>query len=277
MLTQLRADSRCDKPAAVPINLADIERGAPFTGDYAAALAALQDRLSRVQLAQVVHRRRTIIVLEGPEGTGKKGVLKRLGAGLDPCHYDVHCVAPDRRQSSEGHWLARFWNRLPAAGSTAIFFHSWYRRVLEDHVMGLVSDKEWKRGFDEINEFESQQRDYGTLVIKLYFHATDRMLDERIGVRAADPWQHHMLGPVELRTADGRESYRQSLAQMFKQTDTRWAPWTGVDANDEQAAHISALTIIADTMEKSISMEPPARSEPVARFTTSSAARLSPA
>src|SRR5436190_18838830 len=99
MLIELPAEARRDKSPAVPINLADIERGAPFTGDYAAALAALQDRLARVQLAQVVHRRRTIIVLEGPEGTGKKGVLKRLGAGLDPCHYDVHCVAPDRRQS----------------------------------------------------------------------------------------------------------------------------------------------------------------------------------
>ena len=59
----------------MPINLADIERGAPFTGDYAAALAALQDRLARVQLAQVVHRRRAIVVLEGPEGAGKKAVL----------------------------------------------------------------------------------------------------------------------------------------------------------------------------------------------------------
>src|SRR5215204_3641317 len=99
MLTRLRADSRCDKPASVPINLAEIERGAPFTGDYPAALAALQDRLGRVQLAQVVHRRRTIIVFEGPEGAGKKSVLKKLGAGLDPCHFDVHCVTPDRRQS----------------------------------------------------------------------------------------------------------------------------------------------------------------------------------
>ena len=57
---------------------------------------------------------------------------------------------------------------LAAAGGTAIFLHSWYRRVLEDHVMGLVGDKEWKRGFDEINEFEAQQRDYGTALIKLY-------------------------------------------------------------------------------------------------------------
>jgi len=258
----------------VPIDLAELERGAPFTGDYPAALAALQDRLARAQLAQIVHRRRALIVLEGPEGAGKKAALKRLGGALDPCFYAVHCMTSDRRQSSEGHWLARFWKRLPAAGSTAIFCHSWYRRVLEDHVIGLVGDKEWKRAFDEINEFESQQRDYGTLLVKLYFHATDKMLDERIAVRAADPWQHHLLGPVELRTADGRDSYRRSLAQALKQTDTRWAPWTGIDAHNEPAAEIAALTIIADAFEAAISMEPPERIEPSARFST---AHLSPA
>lgn len=266
----------CDKPHAVPINLEDIERGAPFTGDYSAALGALQERLARAQTAQVVHRRRSLIVLEGPEGAGKKAVLKLLGAAFDPCHYNVFCIAPDRRQSSEGHWLARFWNRLPAAGCTAIFLHSWYRRVLEDHVIGLVSDKEWKRGFDEINEFEAQQRDYGTLLVKLYFHATDKVLDERIAARATDPWQHHLLGPVELRTVDGRESYRQALGQMFKATDTRWAPWTGIDANDEPAAQIAALTVIAEALEKAFPMDPPERVDPSARFSPP-AARLTPA
>jgi len=275
MLTELPAESRWDKPAPVPINLADIERGAPFTGDYPAALAALQERLAHAQTAQIVHRRRALIILEGPEGAGKKAVLRLLGAALDPCHFTVHCVAPDRRQSSEGHWLARFWSRLPAAGGTSIFLHSWYRRVLEDHVMGLVGDKEWKRGFDEINEFEAQQRDYGTLLVKLYFHASDKVLDERIAARAGDAWQHHLLGPVELRTADGREAYRQALAQMFKLNDTRWAPWTGVDANNEAAAHIAALTIIAEALEKAMPMEPPARVEPTAGFSPSSA-RLSP-
>jgi len=259
----------------VPINLADIERGAPFTGDYSAALGALQDRLARVQTSQIVHRRRAVIVLEGPEGAGKKAALKALGAAFDPAHYNVHSIAPDRRHSNEGHWLARFWNCLPAAGNTAIFLHSWYRRVLEDHVMGLVSDKEWKRGFDEINEFEAQQRDYGTLLVKLYFHATDKVLDERIAARAADPWRHHMLGPVELRTVDGREAYRQTLGQMFKQNDTRWAPWTGIDANDEPAARIAALTVIADTLEAAIPGEPPERVQPAVHF--SQAPKVSPA
>jgi AMP-polyphosphate phosphotransferase len=262
----LRADIRWDKPSAVPINLADFERGAPFADDYQAALTGLQERLSRAQLAQIVHRRRSIIVFEGQECSGKKAALTRLGAGLDPCHYSVQCVSPDRRQSTDGHWLARFWNRLPGAGNTAIFYHSWYRRVLEDRVMDLVTEKEWKRGFDEINEFEAQQRDYGTLLIKLYFHATDSVLDARIAERAADPWRQHLMEPAELRSKDGRDAYRLALGHVFKQTDTRWAPWTVIDANDEQAAQIAALTMVAEALEKAIPMQPPERDGAATRF-----------
>ena len=260
----------------MPINLADFERGAPFSGDYHAALTALHDRLSRAQIAQVVHKRRAVIIFEGQECAGKKAVLKCACAGLDPCHCAVHCVSPDRRQSSEGHWLARFWNRLPAAGDTAIFYHSWYRRVLEDRVMGLVTEKEWKRGFDEINEFEAQQRDYGTALIKIHLHATEPVLDERIAARQADSWRRHLLGPEELRSREGREAYREGLNKLFALTDTRWAPWNVVDANDELASRIAALTVIAEALEKAIPMQPPEEEEPPVRFAEPKG-RLSPA
>ena len=245
------------------INLADFERGTPFSGDFDAALTALQERLSIVQMAQIVHQRRVVIVVEGLECAGKKALVKRLNASLDPCHFAVHCIGADRRRSAEGHWLARYWNRLPSAGSTAIFYHSWYRRVLEDRVMDLVTDKEWKRGFDEINEFEAQQRDYGTLLIKLYLHATDEVLDKRLAERSAHPWERHLAGPEELRNPAGRRAYRDLLGQLFKLTHTRWAPWIVIDANDEPSARIAALTALCGTLEKAIPMDPPADAAPL--------------
>lgn len=260
----------------MPINLADFERGAPFTGDFSSALGALHERLALAQTAQIVHQRRAIIVIEGQEGAGKRGLLKLLGAAFDPCHYDVHYVSPDRRQSSDGHWLARFWSKLPSAGDSAVFSHSWYRRVLEDRVLGLVSDKEWKRGFDEINEFEAQQRDYGTLLVKLYLHATDATLDARIAERTADPWARHRLGAEELRTLAGRQAYRHALEQMFKLTHTRWAPWTVIDANELKAAELAGLTAIVEAMERGIPLQPPEEAEKVVDF-PENAGKLSPA
>lgn len=238
----------------------------PFKGDIAGALAALQHRLARAQLSQIVHQRRVIIVIEGAEGGGKRDFVRTLGAALDPTHFAVTTVSPDRRRARDGHWLARFWARLPEAGHCAIFYHSWYRRVLEDKLLGMVTDKEWKRAFDEINEFESQQRDYGTLIVKLFFHITDDTQARRIAEREEDEWQRHLVGPEEFRSPPARIAYRAALIQMLAQTDTRWAPWSMIDANDSGAAQVAALGAIADSLEKALPKAPPETASSVVPF-----------
>src|SRR3954471_22504831 len=117
-------------------------------------LAALREQLAELQLPQIAHRRRAIILFEGPEGSGKKAALRQLAAAFDPCHYAVHHITYDRREASHGHWLARFWAQLPGAGNTSIFFRSWYRRVLDDRILGRIDEDMVPRAFDEINEFE---------------------------------------------------------------------------------------------------------------------------
>jgi len=250
----------------VPIDLTNFERGAPFKGDVAGALAAQQHRLAQAQLSQIAHQRRVIIVIEGSEGGGKRAFVKLLGAALDPTHFAVTTVSPDRRRASDGHWLARFWAKLPEAGHSAIFYHSWYRRVLEDKLLGLVSDKEWKRAFDEINEYESQQRDYGTLIVKLFFHITDETQGRRIAERESDEWQRHLIGAEEFRSPPARIAYRAALIHMLAQTDTRWAPWSMIDANDGGAAQVAGLTAIADSLEKALPQAPPETAGSVVPF-----------
>ena len=39
-------------------------------------------------------------------------------------------------------------------------------------MLGNLDDKRWARAIDEINEFEAQQRDHGTMIAKLFFHVT---------------------------------------------------------------------------------------------------------
>src|SRR5215212_8550638 len=155
-------------------------------GDQSVAL--LREHLAELQLAQVAHGRRAIILFEGPHGAGKKAALKQLAAAFDPCHFAVHPTDHDRREASEGHWLARFWRELPGAGDTAIFFRSWYRRVLDERILGRIEDKALARAFDEINEFEAQQRDYGTLIVKLYFDVSPKVQEARLRQRAASVW-----------------------------------------------------------------------------------------
>jgi polyphosphate kinase 2 (PPK2 family) len=218
-------------------------------------LEALKAHLRDLQLPQIVHGRRAIILFEGPDGAGKKHALRQLAAAFDPCHFAVHSIGYDRRRASEGHWLARFWRALPGAGDTAIFFRSWYRRVLDDRILGRTDEAALTRAFDEINEFEAQQRDYGTLILKLYFEVTADVQERRLEERAVDPW----LGVM--RTEDGVSvrdpAYARALDDLKRHTDTRWSPWRIIDANHEGEAALAALAAIADGWAKAMPAEPP--------------------
>jgi polyphosphate kinase 2 (PPK2 family) len=218
------------------------------------ALVALREQLGELQLPQIAHNRRAIILLEGPDGAGKKAVLKQLAAAFDSCHFAVHNIHYDRREASEGHWLARFWRSLPKAGDTAIFFRSWYRRVLDDRVLGRTDEEAVARSFDEINEFEAQQRDYGTLILKLYFEVSADVQQERLTQRAANPWRRSRRDtPVSV--AD--PTYIEAFAELMKNTDTRWSPWKLIDADDERRATLAALEAVADAWSKAMPAEPP--------------------
>ncbi len=221
----------------------------------------------RLQLAQIVHRRRAIILLEGWIGAGKKAALRRLVGAWDPCHVAVINVGGADEADDERHWLAPFWGSLPAAGDTSIFYRSWYRRIIEERVAGRADDKRWARACDEINEFEAQQRDHGTLVVKLFFHVSAERQLATLRERQEDEWRRHLLSEEDVAGLGQRERVVGVLHELFEQTDTRWAPWTVIDGNDETGGTLAALSAIADQFEKAMPVAPPAEGETVIQFT----------
>ena len=228
---------------------------AELGSDWNSALAALREHLGELQLPQIAHGRRAIILFEGPQGAGKKAALRQLAAAFDPCHFAVYPTGHDRRQASEGHWLARFWRELPGAGDTAIFFRSWYRRVLDDRILGRIEDKAVARAFDEINEFEAQQRDYGTLIVKLYFNVRAEVQSDRLRTRSASAWGRYARKDEPISV--GELAYARALADLEAYSNTRWSPWHMIDGDDEDSASLAALTAIADAWAEAMPAEPP--------------------
>jgi polyphosphate kinase 2 (PPK2 family) len=231
------------------------QRGGVSAGSAEHMLAALREHVAELQLPQIAHGRRAIILFEGLQGSAKKYALRQLVAAFDPCHVSVHPTSFDRREASEGHWLARFWRQLPSAGNTAVFLRSWYRRVLDDRVLGRTAEESIARVFDEINEFEAQQRDYGTLLVKLYFDVSADVQEQRIARRRQSPWRQRGADEDFIRADD--PAYQSALEQLRANTDTRWSPWRTIDGDDEQQAALAALEAIADIWSKSMPAEPP--------------------
>jgi polyphosphate kinase 2 (PPK2 family) len=238
-------------------NLSDYEAGAKYPGDYEADLAALQERLSRILVAYIVHEKRALIVCEGWDAAGKGGAIQRLTAKWDPRAYQVWPVRAPTDEERARHYLWRFWTKLPAAGEIAVFDRSWYGRVLVERVECLASEAEWRRAYDEINAFEAEQAADGTTMLKLFFHVTQEVQDKRLKARLAHPWKRWKLSAEDFRNREKRPAYLEAVEEMLERTDTQAAPWRIVDGNDKKAARIAALTIVAEALEAAVPLDPP--------------------
>ncbi|MCU0729610.1 MAG: polyphosphate kinase [Sphingopyxis sp.] len=239
------------------MTLADYEKGAKYRGDYAADLLALQRRLERIQAAHIAHGHKSVVLLEGWDASGKGGIIQRLCGEWDPRYFEVWPIAAPTSVEKDHHFLWRFWQKLPAKRNIAIFDRSWYGRVLVERVEGYATEAEWRRGYDEINEFEAQLSDNGTHIVKLFVHVTQAEQDARLKARLDDPWKRWKTGADDYRNRARRNDYLDAYGDMFDRTSTRWAPWTVIDGNNKKSARIAALTAVTEALERKVDLTPP--------------------
>ena len=81
--------------------------------------------------------------------------------------------------------------------------------------------------------------------------------------RREDPWRRLLVGPSEAHGAAQRGAYEQAWSDVFSHTNTRWAPWTLIDAGDKHGGRIAALTALAERFDKAMPLAPPKEGDTV--------------
>jgi AMP-polyphosphate phosphotransferase len=243
--------------APMTVNLSNYETGAKYDGDYDKTLANLQNRLAELQSLHILHKSRTLIVFEGWDAAGKGGAIKRLTANFDPRYYQVFSISAPSQEEKDKHFLWRFWTKLPGKCDISIFDRSHYGRVLVERVECFCTETEWRRGYDEINEFESQQCDIGTKLIKIFLHVTQDTQDKVLTERLNEPSKRWKVTHDDFRNRAKRSDYLDAMHDMFKHTDTRWAPWKVIDGNNQKAARIAVLEFVIAELTNSVPQEFP--------------------
>ncbi|HTZ67362.1 MAG TPA: polyphosphate kinase, partial [Roseiarcus sp.] len=224
--------------------------------DYERRLADLQHALQRVQQAYLGTSQRAVIVLEGWDTAGKGGVVRRLGWALDPRSFKVHSIAAPEEREKSLHYLQRFWERLPRHGQIVAFDRSWYGRVLVERVEGFASPAEWRRAYEEINEFERMLLADGVRLVKLFLHITPDEQLRRFHNRLTNPLKRWKLSYEDFRNRGRWKDYEKAIEDMMEKTSTRRVPWHLIPANDKPYGRLAALRLIADRLSKDVSLEP---------------------
>ena len=218
--------------------------------EYKKELKKLQKRLS--ELHNIIYRKKIPVILcyEGWDAAGKGGNIRRVAYPLDPRGFDVHPIASPEPHELNRQYLWRFWTRLPRTGHICIFDRTWYGRVMVERLEGFCSEKDWKRAYNEINEFERQLTDWGAVLLKFWIHIDQDTQLARFNERQNTPEKQWKITEEDWRNREKWPQYETAVDEMLQKTSTENAPWFIIESNDKHYARIKALRIIVEALEK---------------------------
>lgn len=208
--------------------------------EYKKRMTELQGMMAAVASRLKEGGRSMIIVAEGLDASGKSGCIRRLTRELDAKQFKVVPISKPTDEEYKYHYLRRFWLALPEYGNIVFFDRSWYGRVLVERIEGFATHEEWARAYREINAFEKMLTDDGAILLKLWFEVSAQEQLKRFKARMNTPGKEHKITEEDWRNRAKREHYDTAKDDMIRLTNTAYAPWCVIPADQKKAARIRA-------------------------------------
>ena len=202
----------------------------------------LQIELCKLQTWVVENGLKVVVVFEGRDAAGKGGVIKRITERVSPRVFRVVALpAPTEREKTQL-YIQRYIPHFPAAGEVILFDRSWYNRAGVEHVMKFCTPHEYERFLRICPYFEREIIEDGVILLKYFFDVSQQVQEERFKARAEDPRKHWKLSPMDLESWARYWDYTKAYETMIRETDTDYAPWYRVRADDKRSARLNCIS-----------------------------------
>ena len=214
---------------------------------YEKELAKLHVELVNLQEWVKQKRLKVCIVFEGRDGAGKGGTINAITARVSHRVFRVMALpTPTDREKSQM-YVQRYLPHLPSAGEVVIWDRSWYNRAGVERVMGFCSEEQVKWFLELTPLFENIMVRSGIILLKYWLEVSMEEQTRRLQARIDDGRKIWKLSPMDLESYNRWYDYSRARDEMFKATDTAWAPWYVVESDDKRRAR---LNVIAHLLSK---------------------------
>jgi polyphosphate kinase len=210
--------------------------------DFETELAKLQAELVKLQLWVKHKGLKIVVIFEGRDAAGKGGVIKRITDRVSPRIFRVVALpTPTEREKSQM-YIQRYIPHMPAAGEVVIFDRSWYNRAGVERVMGFCTEQEVVRFLEMCPVWERAVVESGIILIKYWFEISQQEQTRRFLSRINDGRKIWKLSPMDLESHRRWYDYSRARDEMLVATDTSFAPWYIVNADDKRRARLNCIS-----------------------------------
>jgi PPK2 family polyphosphate:nucleotide phosphotransferase len=205
-------------------------------------LAIMQDKLYAHDQYSV------LIVLQAMDAAGKDGIIKHVISGLNPTGVKVSSFKTPTKEELDHDYLWRHAKALPARGEIGIFNRSHYENVLVTRVhpeyilnenlpdidsLKDIDDDFWKSRYKQINRFEKNLAENGTIILKIFLHVSKDEQKKRFLERIDNSDKNWKFSIADAEERKHWDAYMKAYEELLSATSTEHAPWYVLPADDK--------------------------------------------
>lgn len=238
-----------------------LERGATKEAD-ALELKKLASKINALQDILYAHgKHKVLLILQGMDASGKDGTVRHVFSECDPLGIRLASFKGPTEEELAHDYLWRVHKQVPQKGEIVIFNRSHYEDVLIVKVHNWIDDVECKRRYAQINAFEKQLTETGTVIIKCYLHISKAEQKVRMQARLSDPTKSWKFNPNDLKERALWPQYMQAYESAMAATSTSYAPWYIVPADSKMNRNLLISRLLFSALKKLQLEYPPVPAE----------------
>ena len=248
--------------------------------EYRKEYDALISRLVLLQQKARSEELGLVVLFEGWKGAGKGSRISDLIYHLDARGTSVHVTKgygtqetmhiPEGPFGATGFYppMQQFWRALGSRGNMTFFDCGWYTLATEYMIDRAIAAK--KRGsktnkhdlmrrvlrvIPSIESFESQLVSDNYLVVKFFFHISEKTQRDRLDKLHADPSMRWRVSEEDLRQLEYYDSTYEMYDELLKKSNFGSSEWVLINANDKRSANLTVVRTLVDVLEKRLNLK----------------------
>ncbi len=243
-----------------------------YTGNFATPAEAKKmlkrdvKRTAKLQDMLYAYSRHSILIIfQAMDAAGKDGTIKHVMSGINPQGCQVFSFKTPSAEELSHDFLWRTTKRMPERGRIGIFNRSYYEEVLitrvhpefliKQNIPGLysvddITEEFWENRYNHINNFEKQQSDSGTIILKFFLHLSRQEQKARFLSRINNKKKNWKFTINDINERRKWDVYQQAFEKAINRTSTPHAPWYIIPADHKWFMRTAVCDILVQTLEK---------------------------
>ncbi|WP_457618612.1 PPK2 family polyphosphate kinase [Lutibacter sp.] len=235
-------------------------------------LKKIRKKLSKLQDTMYAEGKYAVLIcLQGMDTSGKDSLIREVFKDVNARGVEVHSFKVPTELELKHNYLWRHYIALPAKGKIGVFNRTHYENVLVTRVhpeyifaenipsvkkIDDLNNDFYNNRMQEINNFEKQIADNGTIILKFFLNLSKEEQKNRLLRRLRLKEKNWKFSPSDLKERKLWDKYQYCYQELLNKTSNEKAPWFVIPADDKPTARLIVAQTILETLKKYNFQEP---------------------